>query len=100
MSFPALAQRPLDSTLNDPAVLRGLAQIDATRSLSAQQLVTIGGIISPSGAELERAQAVAALMREVGLQNVEITASAADNAVLQMSGRIFPSCNVPLKMSF
>lgn len=84
VSFEAIAQRPLPSTLNDPAVQLGLAQIDATRSLSAQQLVTIGGIISPSGEELERAQAVAALMREVGLQDVEVTAS--PNAIGRIPG--------------
>jgi acetylornithine deacetylase/succinyl-diaminopimelate desuccinylase-like protein len=84
LSAPALAQRPLDNTINDPAVQRGLAQIDATRNLSAQQLVTIGGIISPSGQELERAQAVAALMREIGLQDVEITAS--PNAIGRIPG--------------
>ena len=84
ISFPAFAQRPLDDALGDPAVLSGLAQIDATRKLSAQQLVTIGGIISPSGEELERAQAVAALMREVGLQDVEVTAS--PNAIGRIPG--------------
>lgn len=84
ISFPAFAQRPLDSTLKDPTVLRGLEQIDSTRNLSAQQLVTIGGIISPSGEELERAQAVAGLMREIGLQDVEITAS--PNAIGRIPG--------------
>lgn len=83
-SFPALAQRSLDSTFTDPAVLRGLAQIDATRMLSAQQLVSIGAIVSPSGEELERAQAVAALMREVGLQDVQVTAS--PNAIGRIPG--------------
>ncbi len=84
VSLPALAQRPLDDTLNDPTVLRGLAQIDATRDLSAQRLVRIGGIISPSGEELERAQAVAGLMREIGLQDVQITAS--PNAIGRIPG--------------
>lgn len=84
LSFPALAQRSLDDALNDSAVLNGLTRIDTTRDLSAQQLVTIGGIISPSGQELERAQAVAALMREIGLQDVEITAS--PNAIGRIPG--------------
>lgn len=84
VSFEAIAQRPLANTLNDPAVQLGLAQIDATRTVSAQQLVRIGGIISPSGEELERAQAVAALMREVGLQDVEVTAS--PNAIGRIPG--------------
>lgn len=84
-SLPALAQRSLESALSDPSVLNGLAEIDASRDLSAQQLVQIGGIISPSGEELERAQAVASLMREIGLQDVEITSS--PNAIGRIPGR-------------
>jgi acetylornithine deacetylase/succinyl-diaminopimelate desuccinylase-like protein len=43
--------------------------------VAAQQLVDIGGIISPSGREHERAAAVAQLMRDIGLQNVQMTES-------------------------
>lgn len=80
----ALAQRSIESALNDPAVLRGLADIDGTRDISAQQLVQIGGIISPSGQELERAQAVAAIMDDIGLEDVEVTDS--PNAIGQIAG--------------
>lgn len=83
-SLPAAAQRSLEDTLNDPAILIGLADIDASRDISAQQLIQIGGIVSPSGQELERAQAVAALMESIGLQNVEVTAS--PNAIGRIPG--------------
>ena len=83
-SSPAVAQRALDDVLGDGAVRSGLAKIDATRNLSAAQLVEIGGIVSPSGQELERAQAVAAMMNEIGLQDVQITAS--PNAIGRIPG--------------
>lgn len=80
----AIAQRSLEDALSDPAVLEGLADIDSSLSVSAQQLVQIGGIISPSGQELERAQAVAAIMKEIGLQDVEVTNS--PNAIGRIPG--------------
>ncbi len=46
--------------------------IDEQTLKTAEFLVEIGGIISPSGQEHERAQAVAQRMRDIGLQNVEI----------------------------
>jgi len=42
--LPALAQRPLSNALSDPAVLRGLAQIEVTASPNA-----IGRIPGTSG---------------------------------------------------
>lgn len=84
MTSGVLAQRALDDALEDPAIVRGLADIDSARELAAQQLVQIGGIISPSGQELERAQAVAALMEEIGLQDVEVTGS--PNAIGRIPG--------------
>lgn len=80
----AIAQRSLEDALSDPAVLEGLADIDSSLNVSAQQLVQIGGIISPSGEELERAQAVAAIMKEIGLQDVEVTDS--PNAIGRIPG--------------
>lgn len=80
----AVAQRSLDDALSDPVVLGGLDDIDSSRGLSAQQLVQIGGIISPSGQELERAEAVAALMLDIGLQDVEVTDS--PNAIGRIPG--------------
>lgn len=80
----ASAQRGLDDALSDAKVIQGLLSISESRDLAARQLVQIGGIISPSGEELERAQAVAALMEEVGLQDVEVTDS--PNAIGRIPG--------------
>ena len=84
VSLPSSAQRALEDALSDPTIRQGLAAIDAARDNSAQQLVQIGGIISPSGQELERAQAVATLMRAAGLQDVEVTDS--PNAIGRIPG--------------
>jgi acetylornithine deacetylase/succinyl-diaminopimelate desuccinylase-like protein len=86
--FPeALQAQPgsLDAALADESVQQGLARIEDTEELSAQTLVHIGGIISPSGQEHERAAAVAQLMRDIGLSDVEVTA--APNAVGRIPGR-------------
>ncbi|MCI5105845.1 MAG: M20/M25/M40 family metallo-hydrolase [Pseudomonadales bacterium] len=80
-----LAQRSLEDALNDPRVQAGLTEIDNNREWAARQLVEIGGIVSPSGQEHERAAAVAALMREIGLQQVEVTDS--PNAIGKIPGR-------------
>lgn len=84
-STGAQAQRGLDEALADSAVQAGLAQITQQRLQSAGELVHIGGIISPSGQELERAAAVANLMREIGLQDVRVTES--PNAIGRIPGR-------------
>lgn len=49
-----------------------LQLIDEQTSSAAEFLVNIGGIISPSGQEQERAEAVAQRMRDIGLQNVQV----------------------------
>ncbi|MEC8860286.1 MAG: peptidase dimerization domain-containing protein [Pseudomonadota bacterium] len=77
--------RPLDLALADPAVQQGLAQIEQSADLAARQLVQIGGIISPSGQEHERAAAVAELMREMGLSDVSV--SDAPNVTGRIPGR-------------
>ena len=85
VSFSLTAQpRALDDALADSAVQSALQQITNTRLLAAQQLIDIGGIVSPSGQEHERAAAVAQLMRDIGLQNVHITDS--PNAIGMISG--------------
>lgn len=76
VSFSLIAQpRALDEALSNRAVQAALQQITDSRLVAAQQLVDIGGIISPSGQEHERAAAVAQLMRDIGLQNVHMTDS-------------------------
>ena len=79
-----MAQLSLQDALQDPAVQGGLAAIEAARDDSARQLVNIGGIISPSGQEHERAEAVARIMREIGLEDVEVSDS--PNAVGRIPG--------------
>ncbi len=85
LPISVLAERSLESALEDPTVQAGLTQIDATEIISAGQLVEIGGIISPSGQEHERANAVADLMRQAGLQDVQV--SSAPNVTGTIPGR-------------
>jgi acetylornithine deacetylase/succinyl-diaminopimelate desuccinylase-like protein len=82
---PAAAQRTLAAALADPAVSSALASVDASRGQTASRLVEIGGIISPSGKEGERARAVAAEMRRIGL--ADVTLDAAPNVVGRIRGR-------------
>ena len=81
----ALAQRPLDGALKDPAIAGALGDLDARRDQTARWLADIGGIVSPSGQEHERAKAVAAEMRRIGLKNV--TLDDGPNAVGMIPGR-------------
>ena len=79
------AQRPLAQALADPQVTQALATVDARRDDTARWLATIGGIVSPSGQERERAEAVAAEMRRIGLADVTVDAS--PNVVGRIRGR-------------
>ncbi len=79
------AQRPLASALADPQVAAALAAVDARRDDTARWLATIGGIVSPSGQERERAEAVAAEMRRIGL--ADVTVDAAPNVTGRIRGR-------------
>jgi acetylornithine deacetylase/succinyl-diaminopimelate desuccinylase-like protein/ribosomal protein S18 acetylase RimI-like enzyme len=81
----AFAQRPLPAALADPVVTSTLAAIDARRNDTARWLATIGGIVSPSGREHERAAAVAVEMRRIGLSHVTVDAS--PNVVGRIPGR-------------
>ncbi len=78
-------ERMLENALSDDAVQNGLSEIDAATNDAANLLVHIGGIISPSGEEHERAEAVAQKMREIGLQNVRV--NDAPNAIGVINGR-------------
>jgi acetylornithine deacetylase/succinyl-diaminopimelate desuccinylase-like protein len=82
---PAAAQRSLPRALADPAVASALASADAGRERTAQLLAELGGIISPSGHEGDRASAVAAEMRRIGLADVTLDAS--PNVVGRIRGR-------------
>ncbi|MFO7866043.1 MAG: M20/M25/M40 family metallo-hydrolase [Candidatus Aminicenantes bacterium] len=85
---PAAALRPPDAErlpLERPGVREALEQIERDRDRTAAFLAEIGGIISPSGQELDRAHAVAARMREIGLQKVRV--DEAPNAIGEVPGR-------------
>ena len=70
---------------NRPEVQRAVTLLGAARVRHVSFLAQIGGIVSPSGEELERAQAVAERMREIGLDSVRVTAS--PNAIGVIPGR-------------
>lgn len=78
------AQR-LDRALQDRDVQAGLELIESSRDRTAGFLAEIGGIVSPSGQEHERAAAVAERMRQIGLRDVRVTPS--PNAVGEVPGR-------------
>jgi hypothetical protein len=75
ISSPAIAQRHLKNELSDPAVLRGLADIESDANISAQQLVEIGGIISPSKQELKRAKLSQRLCRRLDCEMLKLPAA-------------------------
>jgi len=81
----AAEDRSLENAIADEAVQKGLQDIDNARDDAAQLLVKIGGIISPSGEEQERAEAVAAEMRKIGLADVRV--NDAPNAIGVIKGR-------------
>lgn len=85
MAADAVAQRPLPQALADPAVVAALAYVDAHRDDTARWLATIGGIVSPSGDERERAEAVAVEMRRIGL--ADVTVDATPNVTGRIRGR-------------
>lgn len=85
---PAAAARG-EAVLNDargrPEVEAALRHLDGARDATAESLVEIGGIVSPSGEEQDRAAAVAARMRAIGLDSVRVTED--PNAIGVIPGR-------------
>ncbi|MFO8174534.1 MAG: M20/M25/M40 family metallo-hydrolase [Longimicrobiales bacterium] len=65
----------LSQALEVDEVQAGLRHIDDRRTETAELLRMIGGIVSPSGEEHDRAAAVARRMREMGLSQVRVTSS-------------------------
>jgi acetylornithine deacetylase/succinyl-diaminopimelate desuccinylase-like protein len=86
IALPVLAQpRPLSAALADARVKTAIADVDARAAWTADLLARLGAIISPSGHEQQRAEAVAAAMRDIGLQHVVV--DAAPNVVGVIPGR-------------
>ncbi len=84
-SRSAMAQRTLPAAMTDPAVRAALASVDADRARTGDLLARIGGIVSPSGHETDRARAVDAEMRRIGL--ADVTLDATPNVVGRIKGR-------------
>ncbi|MEJ2539981.1 MAG: M20/M25/M40 family metallo-hydrolase [Gemmatimonadota bacterium] len=87
--IPTPAAARGDSLLADalarPGVQEALEVLDGARRETAEHLVRIGGIVSPSGEEEERARAVAERMRAIGLDSVRVTED--PNAIGVIPGR-------------
>ena len=79
------AQTPVDRALESGPVQQGLERIQDRAGEGAALLAGIGGIISPSGQELERARRVAEEMRRIGLRDVRVDDQ--PNAVGVIPGR-------------
>ena len=75
----------LRQALQDSTVQQGLEALRLRGPAAAELLVEIGGIVSPSGEELERARRVAAEMEAMGLQDVRVDGS--PNAVGVIPGQ-------------
>lgn len=84
-SLQSAEAQELSAALNRTEVQEALTLLDARRDEAAAFLVEIGGIISPSGQEHQRAAAVAERMRAIGLDSVRVTAS--PNAIGVIPGR-------------
>jgi acetylornithine deacetylase/succinyl-diaminopimelate desuccinylase-like protein len=69
------AARDLPEALEDPGVSEALVHVDRHRDQTAEQLRDLGAIISPSGHEHERAEAVEGRMRAIGLTDVRVDTS-------------------------
>ena len=83
-SVLAQAPRALSEALEDRGV-RGALEHVANTDRTARFLAEIGAIVSPSGQELDRAEAVGRRMREIGLSDVEVDGT--PNAVGIIPGR-------------
>ena len=75
----------VSATVERPAVARALESVEDSRDATAAFLAEIGAILSPSGEEQERAEAVARRMRSIGLDSVRVTES--PNAIGVIPGR-------------
>lgn len=84
LSFP-VADAYAANALDTPKARSVDAQVAVSQEAATRLLVEIGGIVSPSGAEHERAKAVADAMRATGLSDVHITD--APNAIGRIPGR-------------
>jgi acetylornithine deacetylase/succinyl-diaminopimelate desuccinylase-like protein len=81
----AEGQSALERALEAPRVRAGVERLETMTREGAQLLAEIGGIVSPSGQEHERAERVAREMRRMGLSQVRVDKS--PNAIGVIPGR-------------
>jgi acetylornithine deacetylase/succinyl-diaminopimelate desuccinylase-like protein len=79
------AQTTLKRAVVNPTIQTAIATLDGAAPWTSQVLVKLGTLVSPSGHERPRADAVATVMREIGLRSVDV--DAAPNAVGVIPGR-------------
>jgi acetylornithine deacetylase/succinyl-diaminopimelate desuccinylase-like protein len=84
-SIPLQAAEPLSDLLARNSVGNTLSWIDASEDRAVETLVSLASIVSPSGAEEERARWVAARMRAIGLDDVHVDETF--NVVGRIKGR-------------
>jgi len=84
MAAPAFAE-DFAAALDTPMAQAIERSIGTAESDAVEMLIAIGGIVSPSGEEHERADQVAAIMRKIGLSDVTITES--PNVIGRIPGR-------------
>jgi acetylornithine deacetylase/succinyl-diaminopimelate desuccinylase-like protein len=85
LAAPQQSPPELRAVAQAPAVQAALEFVDDHAAAAAELLRDLGAIISPSGHEHERAAAVAARMRAIGLRNVRVDEG--PNAVGMIPGR-------------
>jgi acetylornithine deacetylase/succinyl-diaminopimelate desuccinylase-like protein len=87
LASPAFQQVPpeIRAAVQDPIVQSAIEFVDSRAESTAEFLSQIGAIVSPSGHEHNRAEAVAARMRAIGLSDVGVDTS--PNAVGVIPGR-------------
>jgi acetylornithine deacetylase/succinyl-diaminopimelate desuccinylase-like protein len=66
------SERSVEQAFGNSGIQRAMAHIDESTDATARLLVEIGGIVSPSGEEHARAQAVKRHMEAIGLSNVQL----------------------------
>ena len=76
-ALPSIAAQPvapqtLDVALANTQVQQAMKAVDAAEDRATSTLIELASIISPSGREFDRAAAVAARMREIGLVDVRL----------------------------
>lgn len=62
----------IERVAHEPKIREALAYVDAHQLQTGEFLASIAAIVSPSGHEQERAEAVAKHMRDIGLRNVSV----------------------------